>query len=287
MAAEGMVRLTAANIGMDLCTDGAIFKNNDKLAFSAERIKVQQAFFFRPKETEGILDLAHASVGKFTDNKNSWPKSNVLYLDGFEYDAFAGDDTPKAAKERLEWLRLQTREPFRTQPYEQLAKVFKQMGLEKDRKKVLIAKNDDLLKYGKLSCWAKIWNGLLGMLVGYGYSPWRILLCALFFISLGSRVFFIGYERGFMQPSDSRIYMNIKFEQTRIPPETYPKFSAVMYSIDAFVPFLNLYQKAYWLPDASRGSDAQWVRDYLWLHIAAGWFFSTILVAGISRVLRE
>ncbi len=82
-----------------------------------------------------------------------------------------------------------------------------------------------------------------------------------FLLYLGTYVFNFGYEKGFMPPSNARVYMDQSFMKTWVP-SVYPKFSAIVYSIDTLVPFLNLYQKAYWLPDASRGSQAQWVRIY-------------------------
>jgi hypothetical protein len=35
----------------------------------------------------------------------------------------------------------------------------------------------------------------------------------------------------------------------------YPKFHALAYSLDVFVPVVDLHQAAYWLPDANEGTE--------------------------------
>ncbi|MDA8171402.1 MAG: hypothetical protein M0Z48_06175 [Nitrospiraceae bacterium] len=122
-----------------------------------------------------FFDDTPASVGQLEDCKEIWPLKGQLHLDGFEYRALTGEYTPKTSGERLAWLRLQPEKPFYPQPYEQLAMVFKRMGHESERREVLIAKQNDLRKNGELSCLARAWNWLLGVFVGHGYRPWKIL----------------------------------------------------------------------------------------------------------------
>jgi hypothetical protein len=55
---------------------------------------------------------------------------------------------------------------------------------------------------------------------------------------------------------------------------------------NAFVPFIDLKQKGYWIPDAST-SYGNWVLLYLWLHIIAGWILTTLWVAGFSGLVRS
>ena len=88
----------------------------------------------------------------------------------------------------------------------------------------------------------------------------------------------------------------------RVPPVSalfgYPRFNSIIYSAEMFVPPVKFYQAEYWLPNANRGSlvlpcgcvTLTWggaLRGYLWFHIAAGWFLTTIWVAGLTGVIKK
>jgi hypothetical protein len=86
-------------------------------------------------------------------------------------------------------------------------------------------------------------------------------------------------------------------DRTRAADPPYPGFNALMYSIDVFVPVIDFGQGSYWLPghemmpqslsitplhhDAPLG--LLWL--FYWLEIAAGWWYSTILVANLTGIL--
>ena len=74
--------------------------------------------------------------------------------------------------------------------------------------------------------------------------------------------------------------------------------SPLLYSLDVFVPFVNLDQEHYWWPDKAATGEYRifgWkfplpgslLRRYLWLQIIAGWLLSTIFVAGVSGLIRS
>ena len=86
------------------------------------------------------------------------------------------------------------------------------------------------------------------------------------------------------------------------PPATekiiYPRLFPLLYSLDVFLPFVNLHQEHYWWPDADgsgectilgrkfgvRGSVVQY---YLWLQIMSGWLLSAIFLAGVTGLMRS
>jgi hypothetical protein len=78
-------------------------------------------------------------------------------------------------------------------------------------------------------------------------------------------------------------------------PGDYPRFEPAVYSIDVFVPFLDLHQEDYWLSTANSpvcsacfGTTlGQWVRIYMWLHIAFGWLLSTLAALSITGLVRR
>ncbi len=118
------------------------------------------------------------------DKKESWPESGNLHLDNFHYGRIV-KDAPGGVKDRLEWLDRQPKEEFNSQPYEQLAKVYREAGREEDARKVLYEKNrhraECVSQKVIASRWPdRAWLTLTGLVVGYGYrelheGPYRII----------------------------------------------------------------------------------------------------------------
>ncbi|MBI4277530.1 MAG: hypothetical protein HY660_03655 [Armatimonadetes bacterium] len=284
--ATGEVVLSGADVGAQLaCIDGR-FENPEGVVLRAENMSVRGALILRRVRFNGILDLIDTRVRQLADSHESWPEVGRLRLEGLEYGAFSGDDTPTSGKERLVWLRRQPPKPFRPQPYEHLAKVLRQMGRESDAREVLIAKQEDLIRHGELGFWSKWGKRTLGWTLDYGYRPWKVLWWILPLIVVGSLVFGSAERNGLMAPSSIGVLMSDSYRQTRALPRDYPAFQAVVYSLDTFLPIINFHQDAYWL--ATTDKPYGWiVRLYLWLHIALGWLFSTLAVAGITGLVRK
>ena len=133
--AVGAVRLPGTNIGGDLDCGDAELNNPDGDALICQNARITGALvLLQMKGLVGALNLTHATAGMLVDDETSWPEKGNLYIDGFEYGGLPGVATPKTASARLDWLSLQpTRDKqggkiFYPRPYEQLAKVFRDMG---------------------------------------------------------------------------------------------------------------------------------------------------------------
>jgi hypothetical protein len=310
--ATGEVRLPGARIGGNLECTGARLENPNGDALSADGMTVEGDVFLderfhatgavrlrgarirgrlvcteaRFENPNGIaLNLEHARLGGIEDDEGSWPQRGRLRIDGLEYEGFAGDRTPTDARRRLEWLRRQLPD-FRPQPYDQLARVFRRMGREADAVEVLIAKQEDLIRYGKLSLWGRLTRRILGVTIGHGYRSGRALLWSLAFVIAGALIFGWANARGLMAPSSPEILTDPLYRAGGTIPPDYPRFQALAYSLDAFLPIVDLHQESFWLPDAGKPFGAL-VRLYLWIHIAAGWFLSTLFVSGVTGLVRR
>lgn len=273
------IRLLGATIGGNLDCE----KVNTK-GLIMERVKINGCLVMIG--SKGAINLSNARAGQLMDDENSWPGQDKLNLRGFEYKGFAGGNTPTEANKRIKWIRLQTKEPFSTQPYEHLAKVYRQIGHESDAKEVLIAKYEDLRKYGSLSILEKCWNWFLGETIGHGYKSIRLFLFILLFLLLGVYLFDWADNLKVMQPSKERVYMSKEFIEKRYIPPEYPQFNSIIYSIDTLVPFLDLHQEDYWLPDASKPYGFGF-RIYFWVHIIFGWISSTLAVVYLTGLIRK
>jgi hypothetical protein len=246
--------------------------------------------FDNPEELSHV-DLRFASAGTVDPHPNSWPKSDRLFLDGFRYSAFG---SLIAAKNSINWLRLSNRAPLMLQPYEQAARVLLQSGYESEANQTLIAKFEDLLRYGDLTWLQRLWNRCVGVTVGYGYRSHRALLVMLGIIVVGT-VFFQAARKNHLM-----LETNISWASD-VKKANYPKFQPLLYSMDTFLPIVNLGQKDYWAPNVNSGV-AQipvsrslilkftWgsaLRAYLIVHIIFGWIFTTLWVAGLTGLVRK
>lgn len=314
--AEGEVCLLGASIGGNLECDNGRFVNADGKALNADGLKVEGDVFLRDgfkAEGEVILigasmdnyfvwsgvdspekaslDLRSAKIDTLWDEEKSWPNSGNLVLHGLVYDEIY-EDAPRDAKTRIEWLRRQydeeaeeDKDQFRPQPYEQLAAVLRKGGHDVDAKKILIAKNRDKARLTKLTWSDWLWYRVFGPIIGYGYRPWRALWIGLLLVSLGSLFFWAGYRAQVMTPAKDNA-------------QTSAKFCAFVYSLDVFVPLVDLHQASYWLPNANLKADlaisegfkllvsGKVLRYYLWFEIVAGWVLTTLLVVGVTGLVR-
>jgi hypothetical protein len=72
----------------------------------------------------------------------------------------------------------------------------------------------------------------------------------------------------------------------------------LLYSLDVFLPFVDLHQEHCWWPDEAASGrcivagrrfhvDGRTLRYYLWLQIIAGWLLSAIFIAGVTGLIRN
>ena len=290
--ADGGVRLLGATIGGNLdCDNGRFIEPRPYgCALIAERTAVTGSVFlsngvhaigkmnFTASSVGGwfiwtgvkdphqctLLDLESAGIGTLCDGESSWPRN--IALSGLVYDRLSRE-APLGAETRVEkWIRRHDHEQYLPQPYEQLAKVLKEMGHDKDAREVLIAKNKDPARLKGMSFPGRVWHAFLGWTIGYGYRPWQAVVWMLLFLAIGSVVFGVANGNGRLDP---------------VKEGTCPEFNAAVYSLDAFVPLIDLHQAKYRLPTGS------WLRTYLWLHIMVGWLLTSLLVVGLTGLVRR
>jgi hypothetical protein len=330
--AVGLVWLREAEVRGQLAVEDAWL---DELMLQSARIT--GTFFWRnihkdrhpdfPKEWKPSLNLGDAKVGALLDQETSWPEKGQLRLDGFVYDRIA--EAPTDANTRRKWLRLQPDElGFRPQPYKQLAKVLNEMGHDPDAKRVLVEMEDARRKGGKPHWWSKspnlswpswVWAWLLKITIGSGYLPFRAGWWVAAFVLVGFFLFSWGQDAGVLTPiQDNGIVAVQSKGGTGIQDDevsVYQPFNGFIYSLETFLPLVDLQFAKHWLPCASCKPKCQvdllthlrhwpfrwmspWQHDfgehfgkhlrwYFWLHILAGWFFTTMFVAGVTGLVRK
>ena len=111
----------------------------------------------------------------------------------------------------------------------------------------------------------------------------------------------LGYLGGLITPPSESAYAEgdtgivIPGDDDRQLSVVYPRFNFLVYSVDTFVPLIDLHQGKYWLPNANRGHEIPKIKGlhtggllrlYLWIHILMGWLLSTLLVVGLTGLVR-
>lgn len=287
---DGKVSLVGADIGAQLDIDKAHFADNSQVIM--QNATVKQAFFWRNlgPDSPVSLDVRHASIGSLGDEEASWPRKGNLELDGFVYQSFG--EGPTGADKRLEWLARQS-DGFVPQPYRQLAKVLREAGDDAGAREVLISMEDARLSHGSLTGSQRAVRNILRLTVGYGYKPFRALWWIALFVFIGTLLFSWG--------KNSNVIVHVDGKNA---PSAYQSFNPFIYSLENFIPLLNLRMAAHWMPDANAQptpllipftdqlapappSLGRYIRWYLWLHILLGWFFTSMLVAGITGLVRR
>ncbi len=285
---SGVVDLTLAQIGRGLSFKDAHFVGTGVNGLNADRATIDGTLYWdaisRTAGTE--LNLTNARAAAIYDDAASWPASGNLFIDGFVYGDISGG--PTDARSRLAWLGHQP-PGYRPQPYGQLAKVMRERGSDVGAVDVMMAREDARSEHGGLGWGERLWNRILDLTIGYGFRPMRALWWIVGFVAAGSILFSLGYRRRAITPTEADAYA--AFMRSGEPPRHYPPFNAVVYSLENFLPVVDLHQGTYWRPNPRHGSGAHAIsgtllRWYLWLHILAGWIITPLLAAGLSGLVR-
>jgi hypothetical protein len=282
---EGTVNIRGAVIRGNLEIRHAHIHALQAQALRAEYIRVGGRLILRGSTFTGILNLQHSRVGLIYDDEMSWPEPGYLQIDGLEYEGFEGDLVPLTAKARLNWVRRMLPE-FRPQPYEQLAKVFSHLGMDNEATDILIAKENDRLRYTGPRPLQRFGRYILRYTIAYGYRPWLALIWAMGFLIVGALNFQAAYVHGLIVPASAEVLVSEGYIKHRALPPDYPPFEGWAYALDTFLPLVSLFMEEYWIPDGSQPLGAA-VRFYLWIHITAGWILSSLFAGGLLGLVRQ
>jgi len=328
-SATGEVSLLDAEIEGQLVCAGGSFQNKGGIALNAQGIKVASNVSLAPHDdgkkarqnfsangwmsfTSATIDgnlmlhnckLTHLSLagtnvmGEFLDDANIYKdnKGNdtILDIDGFRYQRLG--IVNEQVKNRLAWAGSMSKgNKFYPQPYEQLMKVYREMGhmnwarrvgfeLEKKRHKQLRLNRDH--KRFVVFGWAWwMWYWILRGTIGYGYKPFRSLYWFLPLIFAGFALFNGAFpcpdpcrakseSCHCMAPSDAEVLLSDDWKVHGKLPKDYPDFNPVYYAVESALPVLPLGQTENWHPKTP------WVRWVQGLITIIGALVLTILAS--------
>jgi hypothetical protein len=296
--AAGTISLNSAHVGGSVWLRPTALAGVNTVALTAAKAQIVGHLRWKPAERVlGRVNLEGATVGELDDDwsrnrvNGYWPIGGLLSLDGFIYGRFGGNQQA-TVEQRLAWIRSQYQQPaeggsaaFGTQPYEQLAAVYRQAGQDDQARKVAIARRADPRKYGKLNPYRRFGNWFLDWTIKYGYQTWRAAagLAAVFVIFLVLSIF--AQRHHVIVPIGEIDGLHSVPSATQCTSE-YPCFYPAGYTVDTVIPIINVHQADYWGPDGDAPWGWAWV-GLTWVATAAGWALATLLVAGYTGLVRQ
>lgn len=280
------------------------------IALSLARARTGGILYFRDNQISGgIVNLAGAEVTRLNDEPTGPGASYPVRLDGFRYHDFArhADTTVQA---RLDWVERRPRDtPFTAQPYEQLARVLREMGHREDARKVLMHKEARIRAEARSaldSAFARwlsaLWDGFLKVSVGYGYRAARVLMLALVMIVALGIFFDLTWRAGDMTPNAAPILVSRDWiAATESHPDNpgafwaspnqagqdWETFNGFAYAADLVIPIVSLGQESAWAPSTSRsdlGRVGWWLR---WVAKVMGWVITALGAAAVTGAVRQ
>ncbi|MFI6107559.1 hypothetical protein [Streptomyces sp. NPDC051310] len=275
-------------IGGELCGEPALL---------AAGMRVGHELRWQPKQpVAGLVDLDRASVHRLVDDWSlpfaHWPPTGQLRLVGFTYDGF-GDDNSDTSERRLDWIRhchtiASPGKPgrFAFQPYEQLARVYRQGGREKDARTIAIARRNDLRIYGDLGPWRKMSSWLFDKTIKHGYQPLRavVLLAAVYLLVLLAAWGAQHHDAAIVPAKDTKSISPAPTPQHCT--KNYPCFYPAGYAVDVVIPLIKTHQADNWRVNGNAPWGWAWIAG-TWTATGLGWALSTLAVAGYTGLIRK
>jgi hypothetical protein len=175
-------------------------------------------------------------------------------------------------------------------------RAFQRMGLAGAARDVAVASEVQLRRAGRIGAhlprplrWLpRLAHRAFGVVAGYGYRPWRLawLLSALWLACAG--FFMVAAERGAVAPTlslgsamaprdgacSTSLDGAIDWTRCAALPPAYPSFSAMAFSLEHALPFIDLQQRRLWTVAGDRAAEPGWgvsARAVAWCESALGW----------------
>jgi hypothetical protein len=290
--AAGTMVLRSASVSGSLVLIPAELAGKDHIAVNAAEAQIRERLVWAPaSQVSGQVNLEGATVSQLEDHWRSerlngyWPTGGQLHLNGFTYGRFGGKEQPDE-NQRLRWIRSQYRasgegwQGFVTQPYEQLAAVYRHSGQDSQAREIAIARRADLRKYGNLDAYRRVGNWLLDVTIKYGYKTRRA--------AVGLAVVFVAFllmsicaqHHHAVVPAENFAGMHPVPTATRCA-SSYPCFYPPGYAIDVVIPVINVHQADHWGLHGWGWVVGSWIATVL------GWAAVTLLVVGYTGLVRQ
>jgi hypothetical protein len=258
---EGPVNFGLADIARNFQAQLAKFQNKEQTAHF-NGMKVGGRAFFNQAVFEGPVDLRYADFAWLDLSGASWPKAAAQFnLQGMGYKYIrAASKEPQSHKALL---NVADQSAYSADVYSHLEEFFLRQGYRADADDAFIKgkrreRRENLHGLGRLDSY------LLDWLVGYGRRPWQAGIPCAALVALGC-VLFSPKKMERQKPEDT--------------PRVYSRF---WYSLDLFLPFVDLQADDVWKPKTNE----RFLRHYVRLHVMLGWILIPIVLAALTGLIK-
>jgi hypothetical protein len=286
-----------ANFNTLDCEDSAFF---EQATFEVEvdfrRATFGRGLYCRGANFERYVNLYQSKIGVLSLGRTlPFGENSRVYLRECQFDRFGGSS--KVAKGMA---GRQKPEEFSRDPYLQLEKYYRGVGKELEAKRLHYMGRRDLRENAKdknggtewplLTTWGDWW---LKWLTGYGVHTWLLLIPIFFFLGVGTWVFWP--PEALVTPPGTHgqsnegqeanaIYLastvSSQQEQSQVGLGQH-LFDRASYSLDLFLPVVNLHIDENWQPN---GLGRQ---IYAVVHSMVGWILVPLLLASLTGIVRR
>ena len=288
---RGTIGLQSAKIGGDLAFLGA---KTTKVDCTNLRLSGDMFWMRIQKPGEVFLILSGATLRNLYDDRESWPHSENLILDGLTYQELthhgppsaeqimshsSGPELPFNVEERIKWLILQPEKAReKPQPWMQLRDLLERKGDRKGAKYVLF-------RFRCLQA-QKSWTFWRWLRIAFAWleeAPIRICWSIAFTLTVGTMIFAGAFSSGAMLAS-VQIQPNAVLSngESKNLSAHYPLSQSFLYTLENAVPLVKLGMDEKWMPDPKH-KPQPWFPQFRWLDWL-GWFNSYWFLV-VSRVL--
>jgi hypothetical protein len=310
---RGTIGLQSAKIGGDLAFLGA---KTTKVDCTNLRLSGDMFWMRIQNSGETFLILSGATLKNLYDDRESWPHSENLILDGLTYQELthhgppsaeqimshsSGPELPFNVEERIKWLILQPEKAReKPQPWMQLRDLLERKGDRKGAKYVLF-------RFRCLQA-QKSWTFWRWLRIAFAWleeAPIRICWSIAFTLTVGTMIFAGAFSSGAMLAS-VQIQPNAVLSngESKNLSAHYPLSQSFLYTLENAVPLVKLGMDEKWMPDPKH-KPQPWFPQFRWLDwlgwfnsywflvvsrlllICLGWFHAGVLGAALLRRFKE
>ena len=280
--AAGGIQLADAHVGLLDC-GGALLVNTSGPALYADGLRVDRALQLRygfqaVGAGHAVLRLNGVSVeGSLWLDTNGVTRSEqdpgaLVDVDGLTY----GDLPELIGLSRwLELLRDHT-PGYAAQPYQQLAAVHRAAGHDSEARDILMAQRRDQIARGGLRRRDRSWARFTGLVLGFGYQPWRalLLLVAVVLVSVALAVVLGGQGGGLERTA-----------RASTPPTPCGVVARIGVGLDLGLPVVKTAARDLCAPTDTGAGQTLTVAG--WVLQLAAWALATLFVAGFTGAVRK
>jgi uncharacterized protein YjbI with pentapeptide repeats len=255
---EGPVTFNGADIAGDFQANGGKFQNAN-----FRGMKVRGDASINAAVFEGPVDLRYAEFGSLDVSGASWPQEpSQLLVEGMSYQTILAQE-PKSHKRLVD---LADHSAYTADMYRNLEEFFLRKGYRGDADEAFIAgkvrERKEYFLSGDWFRWLRSW--MLYLLADYGRHPWQAGIPCAVLIGLGCILF----SPKKMEPQN--------------PNETPRVYSRFWYSLNLFLPVVDLQAGKVWKPKA----DQTFLRNYMRVHILLGWILIPLVLAAVTGLIK-